>query len=266
MGSARFRGRCKLQIIWLFRHKGKPATEFRTLREEDEDADLDEHAMPLLEQQITVAYGDLIEEFRNNIRDRPSQTMFLACMREWCHSFMETTLAMQHLGWRQSRYSLTLTLLHYIYIGNFYSIAYKRQMCERPASHCGFPFIIGYITDLATVRKAVKLRTFDIVVSGAGVDPRDGEAYGDDFGLAELRAAIRRWVDAGLVAPWESRGCGLRLAHRDQQPLLRDMAFAAHINRYIKGPRLHKALAVVLEMGARGQYIWWCLVGDAYSS
>jgi hypothetical protein len=58
----------KLKVMWLFNHKSKPALEFKRFREEEEDAGMQEHTMPSLEQNITVADETSIEEFRNNIR------------------------------------------------------------------------------------------------------------------------------------------------------------------------------------------------------
>jgi hypothetical protein len=44
----------------------------------------------------------------------------------------------------------------------------------------------------------------------------------------------------------------LRLALGGQQPLVQDLAFAVHINRFTRGLRQYKAFAMVLELGEQG--------------
>jgi hypothetical protein len=104
-----------------------------------------------------------------------------------------------------------------------------------------------------------------LLADNALVDCRAGEGYGDDFYIASLHAAIWQWVDPPIVALWQARGCGLRLALDAQQALDEDDSFASYINRFLVGPRQYKDFAVVIELGEQGRYLQWCLVGDAYS-
>jgi hypothetical protein len=58
----------KLTIDWMFQSRYKGATQFRAFREEEEKCGFEVHPLPVLQQNITVAYETSVEEFRNNIR------------------------------------------------------------------------------------------------------------------------------------------------------------------------------------------------------
>jgi hypothetical protein len=57
----------KLTINWLYQSKFKGATQFRDLREQEEESGVEEHPLPTEQQEITVSHKTSIEKFRNSI-------------------------------------------------------------------------------------------------------------------------------------------------------------------------------------------------------